>query len=376
MIKFNVPYTSRNQAEHFNELIKNKRYAGDGDFNKKVKDILFEKYNFQNTFLTTSCTSSILLCAMAIRFDKDDEIIIPSYTFASTPSPFLMQGAKIVFADSGNHYPNITLESIKKVVTKNTKAVMVVHYGGFNDEIEAIQEYCKTNNLILIEDAAQAINSYFNGKPLGSFGDFSVFSFHETKNINCGEGGLLVVNNNQYLDIVDQIYECGTNKSDFKKGIVSKYEWASIGLSFTLSEINCSFLYPQLLEIDKVTEKRKGIWNNYYNELKSLESKRLISLPNINLQNSNAHTFYIVLNNRAAVNKLSEFMSENGIQCTTHYQPLHSSKFGAKNISSKTKMTNADNFGAHLFRLPLHYNLTNTELEKITSLIHLFFENR
>ena len=376
MIKFNVPYTSKNQAEHFNELIKNQRYAGDGDFNKKVKDILFEKYNFQNTFLTTSCTSSILLCAMAIRFEKDDEIIIPSYTFASTPSPFLMQGAKIVFADSGNHYPNITVESIKKVVTKNTKAVMVVHYGGFNDEIFAIQEYCKTNNLILIEDAAQAINSYFNGKPLGSFGDFSVFSFHETKNINCGEGGLLVVNNNQYLDIVDQIYECGTNKSDFKKGIVSKYEWASIGLSFTLSEINCSFLYPQLLEIDKVTEKRKVIWNNYYNELKSLESKGLISLPNIDLKNSNAHTFYICLDDNNSLKKLSEFLLQNKVYSTTHYQPLHSSIYGKQHVPTGIKMNNADKFGNCLLRLPLHYNISKSDIENVTTLIHQFFENR
>ena len=376
MIKFNVPYTSKNQVQHFNELIKNKRYAGDGDFNKKVKSILFEKYNFQNTFLTTSCTSSILLCAMAIKFEKGDEIIIPSYTFASTPSPFIMQGAKIIFADSGNLHPNITLESIKNVVTKNTKAVMVVHYGGFNNEIESIQEYCKTNNLILIEDAAQAINAFFNNKPLGSFGDFSVFSFHETKNINCGEGGLLVVNNKQYLDVVDQIYECGTNKSDFKKGLVEKYEWASIGLSFTLSEINCSFLHSQLLEVDKVTEKRKEIWNYYYNELESLKNKGLICLPNIDLQNSNAHTFYICLNDNYSLEQLSELLLKNKIYSTTHYQPLHSSIYGKQHIYSGIKMTNADKFGNCLLRLPLHYNLSNTDIKNVTSIIHQFFENK
>lgn len=376
MIKFNVPYTSKKQARYFDELIENKRYAGDGNFNQKVKDLLFNKYQFKNTFLTTSCTSSILMCAMAIDFSDGDEIIIPSYTFPSTPSPFIMHGAKIVFADCGNKYPNITLESIKNVVTKNTKAIMVVHYGGFNDEIEAIQAYCKANNIILIEDAAQAINSYCKNKSLGSFGDFSVFSFHETKNINCGEGGLLVVNNEKYLAKIDEIYECGTNKSAFKKGVVERYEWVSIGLSFTLSEINCAFLYSQLLDVDLVIEKRKEVWSFYYNNLKELEDKNLFTLPTIDIHSSNAHTFYIVLNNTVEVNELSEFMHENDVQCSTHYQPLHSSKFGAKNISSKTEMTNANNFGACLLRLPLHYNLTNIELEKITSLIHLFFENR
>ena len=368
MIKFNVPYHSKNQQESFKQLIENKQYANGGSFNVKLKDLFKEKYKFNNTYLTTSCTSAIQLCAMAIDLKQGDEIIIPSFTFPSTPTPFLMQGCKIVFADCNPNYPNIGLDEIKKLTTTKTKAVIIVHYGGFHNEIDKIADYCKENNIILIEDAAQAINSYHKDKPLGSFGDFSVFSFHETKNINCGEGGMLVVNNIHFLPQLETLYQYGTNRSDFIKGKVKNYEWVSLGLSFGLSEINSSFLFAQLQEIEKVTAHRKLLWDTYYKDL-----KEFAKIAPHEAANGNAHTFYITLANETTKIALQKHLTHKNIQAVSHYFPLHLSKFGSS-LSQNKNLANSEIYGKCLLRLPLHHYLKVDDIKTITQAIKDFFE--
>lgn len=368
MIKFNIPYHSKNQQESFNQLIQNKQYANGGFFSDKLTEFFKEKYNFKKTYLTTSCTAAIQLCSMAINFSNDDEVIIPSFTFPSTPTPFLIQGCKVVLADCNVDYPTIGLAEIEKLTTPKTKAIMVVHYGGYHNEIDKIANYCKKHNIILIEDAAQAINAYHNNQPLGSFGDFSVFSFHETKNINCGEGGMLVVNNEEYLPKLESLYQYGTNRSDFLQGKVDNYEWVSLGLSFALSELNCSFLYPQLLEIDKVTSHRKLLWNEYYSMLKNI-----VTLPPIKVENGNAHTFYILLKNEYVKNNLQAYLNNQGIQVVSHYYPLHLSKFGSSLTQNKT-LVNTEKFGNCILRLPLHNDLKIDEVTFISKTILAFFE--
>lgn len=368
MIKFNIPYHSKKQAESFTQLIENRKYANGGFFNKKLKELFKEKYNFKNTYLTTSCTSAIQLCSMAINFSYGDEIIIPSFTFPSTPTPFLMQGCKVIFADCNPDYPTIGLAEIEKLTTPKTKAIMVVHYGGYHNEIDKIASHCKKHNIILIEDAAQAINSYHNNQPLGSFGDFSVFSFHETKNINCGEGGMLVVNNGEYLPKLVTLYQYGTNRSDFLQGKVDSYEWVSLGLSFGLSEINCAFLHPQLIEIDEITNHRKLLWNEYYSKLKDI-----VNLTPFEIKNGNAHTFYISLESENVKNNLQTHLYNKGIQAVGHYHPLHLSKFGLSIIQNKT-LINSEKFGNCLLRLPLHNDLKVDDIAFISKTIIAFFE--
>ena len=375
MIKFNIPYTSSGQTDAFNELVYNKKYAGGGLFNDKIKQILKEKYGFSDVYLTTSCTAAIQLCSMAIEINEGDEIIIPSYTFSSTPTPFLISGFKIVFADCSEKYPNVSLQNIRDKITKNTKAVMIVHYGGYNNEITQIQKFCSDNNILLIEDAAQAIHSFHYDKPLGSFGDFSVFSFHETKNINCGEGGMLVVNNKKYIDKIEKIYQCGTNRTDFLDGKIKNYEWVARGLSFMLSEINCSFLYTQLTDIELVTENRKTLWETYYRELSVLVKSNAIVIPEIEKELFNFHTFFICLNNKQTLQNLISFMKENNVQCATHYYPLHESIYAKEHFYNKQSLVNTEYYGDCLLRLPLHFYLNEKDVINISTLIKSFFEN-
>ncbi len=375
MIKFNIPYSTSNQIDALTEVISSNKFSGGGQFGSRVKELLLKEYQFKNTYLTTSCTSAIQLCAMSLNLQPGDEVIMPSFTFPSTPTPFIQAGAQIVFADCGSEYPNTTLSSIKAVTTVNTKAIMVVHYGGYNAEIDLIANFCKQESIILIEDAAQAIDACHNEKPLGSFGDFSVFSFHETKNINCGEGGLLVVNSEDYIEQINQIFEYGTNRTDFLNGNINSYEWVGLGLSFVLSEINCAMLYSQLLMVKNVTKHRRLLWETYFTELNDLTKKHQLTLSAVQTQNSNFHTFYIALPNKKSTASFIAFMQQNNIQCTTHYFPLHESKYGLTNYKSNTQLTNASYFGSCLVRLPLHFNLTQNQVLTITSHVKEFFES-
>lgn len=372
MIPFNTPFASGEELQRISEAIADKKLSGNGHFTRQVTSFFKTNYEFENTFLTTSCTAAIQMIAIALQLKKGDEIIIPSYTFSSTPNPFLINGAKVIFADSEPNHPNISVESLLSKITPQTKAIMVVHYGGYACDIEKIQAICREKNIILIEDAAQCIDAYYKGKPLGSFGDFSVFSFHETKNIHCGEGGLLVVNKEDYIDTMHTIWNYGTNKKAFLSGEVDSYEWTGIGLSFCMSEINAAYLYAQLLKIKDVTQKRKELWETYYSILLPLARSGKIELPVIDGNESSYHTFYLIPKDRDSYLQLQKHLITNFILAVQHYYPLHESKF-AKEQGINYSLPQASKFGQRLLRLPLFYDLTKEQTNHICNKIFEFY---
>lgn len=374
MIPFNIPYKSGGELQNLEIVLKSSNFSGNGFFAEKVKKKLNELYGFEHVFLTSSCTAAIELCVLALNLQKGDEVIIPSYTFASTPTPFIRAQCDIVFADCKPDYPNLEIKSILSKITSNTKVIMTMHYGGASDDVEELSRICTEKGIVMIEDAAQAIDSVDETGALGSFGDFSVFSFHETKNITCGEGGILVVNNSKYLAKAEQVYQYGTNRNDFLNGTVNKYEWVSVGVSQMMSEISASFLYAQLGSIKEVTKRRKDIYNQYYTELKSIDNW-FVTIPNPPKGRSNYHTFFILVTSQKLLLELAAFMKTKKVSCVTHYTPLHSSDYA---ISHNLRMDNLENttyFGQHLLRLPLYFELSNFEINQVTSFIKEFFEN-
>ena len=374
MIPFNVPFASGSELESISMAIADQKLSGNGHFTKQCQQFFREHYGFDHSFLTTSCTAAIQMVSIALDLQAGDEIIIPSYTFSSTPNPFLIAGATVRFADSEPQHPNVSLESINALVTEKTKAIMVVHYGGTACDIKAIRSLCDQRGLLLIEDAAQCIDGYHNDKPLGSFGDFAVFSFHETKNIHCGEGGLLVINNSRYVDRCHTIWNYGTNKKAFLSGEVDSYEWTGIGLSFGLSELNAAYLYSQLQEVKTVTQHRKMLWKLYYDTLAPLAKAGKIRLPEGFSEESSYHTFYLCTLSRKQYQALQQQLLTNFILAVQHYYPLHESQF-AKEQQMTDQLPNAHYFGQNLLRLPLYHKLTQEDVAKICTLILDFFED-
>lgn len=373
MIKFNIPYVSNNEEEHIKEVISSKSFAGNNKYSK-LCEVLFEiKYGFNRCYLTPNCTSAIEMAALILNLKPTDEIIIPSYTFASCPNPFLIGGTKIVLADSEKNYPNVSTTHIEALITPNTKAIMVMHYGGVGCNMEKIKAICDDNKLFLIEDAAQCVNAFYNNKPLGSFGDIGVFSFHDTKNIHCGEGGMIVINNPELIKKAEIVRQYGTNRTDFINKKLPHYESVGLGLSLFQSEINAAFLYTQIQDIDLVCENRKKLWNHYYASLENLDSDSTFKLPQINsLSRSNFHTFFITVRNENDTNKLIDYLNKNEITAVKHFYPLHQSKFHSANYNSKD-FPNATNFNNTLIRLPLHHYLTIKEVDFIVEKINNYF---
>lgn len=380
-IPFNKPYVVGSEQYAIEKVITSRKLSGNGAFTKKVHQWFIKKYNFQKVLLTTSCTDALEMAALAIDIKKDDEIIIPSYTFVSTANAFALQGAKIVFADSRTDHPGIDEDRIEALITPKTKAIVVVHYAGVSVDFIKIQSIIKKYNLILIEDAAQAIDSFYydqegNKTALGSYGDFATFSFHETKNINCGEGGLLVVNNLTYSKIIETIWEKGTNRSSFFRGEIDKYGWVSKGSSFLPSEIIAAFLYEQLKNLEDIQQKRINIWESYYRGIEKIEQEFELDIkPRIpHYAHNNAHMFYLILRSNTERDALMEHLKSNGIHAVFHYQSLHKSSFAIKNKWDSGKLLNSDKYTDLLLRLPLFPELVDVEF--ILNQIKLFFENQ
>ena len=331
------------------------------------------RYGFKKTLLTTSCTDALEMSAILCDIQPGDEVIAPSYTFVSTVNAFVLRGARIVFADCEAMTPNIDATQIEALVTSRTKAIVPVHYAGLACDMDMIMDIAQRHGLFVVEDAAQAIDSFYKDRPLGSFGTFGTFSFHETKNIISGEGGMLTINDERFFERAEVIREKGTNRSAFFRGEIDKYGWVDIGSSFLPSEIIAAFLYAQLENIEFIQRKRYHLWSLYNELLKPLQTEGLIDLPFCppNASN-NAHIFYIVCRSIDDRLGLIEYLKKNGIMAVSHYLPLHLSVYYHDRHDGR-HLPNAVSFADCLLRLPLYFTLGDHDVSRIVNTIKAYF---
>ena len=375
-IPFNKPFLTGNELDYIRQAVDSGKISGDGIFTKKCHNFFEEKYGFKKCLLTTSCTDALEMCALLLNIVSGDEVIMPSYTFVSTANAFVLRGAKIVFADSGENNPNIDADRIEQLITAQTKCIVVVHYAGIACDMDAIMQIAEKYKLWVVEDAAQAIDSFYKGKPLGSIGHLAAFSFHETKNIQCGEGGMLVINDERFLQRAEIIREKGTNRSAFFRGEIDKYGWVDIGSSFLPSEISAGFLFSQLEHLDKIQMERKRIWNAYAVALRDLVNEGKIALPFISADSyNNAHMFYLTCKNLCERNQLIRYLKEKQILSVFHYISLHESVY-FKDKHDGRSLKNCDRYSEVLVRLPLFCGLTKQEQEFVIESILSFYAKR
>ena len=370
-IPFNKPFLSGKETLYIQQAVESGKISGDGAFTKKCHTFFESTFHFKKVLLTTSCTDALEMAAILINIKEGDEVIMPSFTFVSTANAFVLRGAKIIFADSRKDHPGIDEFAIEKLITPKTKAIVVVHYAGVACDMDIIMDLAKKHNLFVIEDAAQAIDSYYKNKPLGSIAHLSAFSFHETKNIISGEGGMLVINDEQFLERAEIIREKGTNRSKFFRGEVDKYNWVDVGSSYLPSDIIAAFLYAQLENLQKIQDKRKAIWNCYFENLSELKDK--IQLPFIpDFATNNAHMFYLVCKNIEQRDALIAHLKSNDIHSVFHFLSLHKSPFYADK-NDGTELPLSDYYTDGLMRLPFFYELEIEQVQAISKVILSFF---
>ena len=372
MIPFNKPYMTGDELNYISEAHANGKLAGDGPFTKYCHQFLEDCIGSKKVFLTHSCTGALEMAAILLDIQPGDEVIIPSYTFVSTANAFVLRGGVPVFVDIRKDTLNINEMLIEDAVTLRTKAIVPVHYAGVACEMDAIMDIAKRHALLVIEDAAQGIGASYKGRALGSIGDLSVLSFHETKNIISGEGGALAVNNEKFIDRAEVIREKGTDRSQFFRGEIDKYTWRDVGSSFLLGEIPAAFLLAQLEKSQYITDKRLLIWNRYHRAFKELDGIGKIRLPIVpNNCKHNAHIYYLLFNDSNNRDKFIENMKEKEINCMFHYAPLHLSDAGAKYGRSHGSRDITERHANSIVRLPLYVNLSK---EKQTKVINSVFE--
>ena len=368
MIPFNKPYCSGRELKYMEEVCHSTTMSGNGQFSKKCHAFFEEKYGFKKCLLATSGTDALEMCAMLCDLKPGDEVIVPSYTFVSTALAFLREGAKIVFADSDNKSPNMEAAQIEPLINERTKVIAVVHYAGVACDMDTIMTLAEKYNLLVVEDAAHCVDSYYKNRPLGGIGHLGAFSFHETKNISSGEGGLCIINDERFIRRAEIIWEKGTNRAEFYRGMVNKYGWVDTGSSLLPSEFNAAYLWAQLEQLDDIQGKRLHIWQKYYEGLngKVGDKVRLPYLPDY--ATNNAHMFYLLCPSLEYRTALMGYLKENGIQTTFHYLPLHSSTYYTDKHDGRI-LSNCDYYGDCLVRLPLFYELKDEEIDKIVKLI-------
>lgn len=372
-IPYNKPYLTGKETDYIREAVESGKISGDGVFTHKCHQFFEARYGFKKALLTTSCTDALEMAAILCNIRPGDEVIAPSYTFVSTVNAFVLRGAKIVFADSERLTPNIDAASIEQLITPRTKAIVPVHYAGLACEMDTILAVAKRHDLFVVEDAAQSIDSFYKDRPLGSLGHFGAFSFHETKNIISGEGGMLAINDERFVARAEIIREKGTNRSAYFRGEVNKYGWMDIGSSFLPSDIIAAFLYAQLENLDPIQSRRKQIWNRYLELLEPLKAKGLLELPVIppNATN-NAHIFYIVCKNLEQRTSLIEYLKNQGILAPFHYLTLHNSPYYHERHDGRV-LPNAERFSDCLVRMPMYYELSMNDIEYIARQLNNFF---
>jgi dTDP-4-amino-4,6-dideoxygalactose transaminase len=365
-IPFNKPYYAGKELSYIRQAIASGKISGDGMFTHKCNQFFRERFGFNKILLTTSCTDALEMSAILAGISPGDEVIMPSFTFPSTANAFVLRGAKIVFADSEKKHPNIDVNKIASLITKKTKAIVPVHYAGVACDMDKIMQLAAKHQLYVIEDAAQAVNSYYKKRPLGQIGHLAAFSFHETKNISSGEGGMLSINDDKHFLRAEIIREKGTNRSAFFRGEVAKYNWVDIGSSFLPSDIIAAVLYAQLEKLAEIQRKRLRIWKRYYKGLKPLADLGHFDLPIIpSYATNNAHLFYIVCRSFKERQALIDFLKKNGISAIFHYISLHTSDFYRKKHEGPS-LPNCDFFSRCLLRLPLYCDL---ELEAVDLIV-------
>ena len=373
-IPFNKPFFAGKEVQNIVNAAYYGHLSGNGPFTKMCHYFFEERWGFKKTYMTTSCTDAFEMAALLMGLKEGDEVIMPSFTFVSTTSPFILRGAKIVFADSRADHPNIDMDKVEELITDKSKVLVVMHYGGVAVNMDKAVALAKKHNLILVEDVAHAIDSYYHGKPLGTFGDFATFSFHETKNVSSGEGGLLALNNEKYINQADIAWEKGTNRTSFERGEVNQYEWVGLGASYTPSDMIAGMLYAQLENIEDIQHKRIQIWERYYDQLKVLEEKGMAAIPHIpEYATNNGHLFYLLLKDKKQRDSLIRFMDDNHIMTVFHYLALHKSPY-FKNKHDGRDLPNASRFADTIIRLPFFYELPLMIVDMIADKVKEFFE--
>jgi len=374
-IPFNKPYLTGKEAHYMYQAVYDGKISGNGEFTKKCQKYFEERYGFKKCLLTTSCTDALEMASILCDIKPGDEVIVPSYTFVSSALAFVRAGAKIVFADSCNNNPNIDVDEIEKLITINTKVIVPVHYAGVACDMDKIMEIANRHGIFVVEDAAQAIDSYYvspkNGenRALGSIGHLGCFSFHETKNIISGEGGMLTINDERFIRRAEIIWEKGTNRAEFFRGEVNKYGWVDIGSSFLPSEVIAAFLWAQIEHLDIIQKKRRKLWNRYYEHLSKNAAKGDFQLPNIpGFATNNAHMFYLVCNSLEERSVLINRFKANNIGAVFHYLSLHSSPYYIDKHDGR-ELPNCDKFADCLVRLPMFYELSDEMIDEICEYI-------
>lgn len=377
-IPFNKPCLTGKEAHYMYQAVYTGKLSGNGYFTKKCQQYFMDRYGFKKCLLTTSGTDALEMCAMLCDLKPGDEVIVPSYTFVSTALAFLREGATVVFADSMESNPNLDAERLESLITPNTKVIAPVHYAGVACDMDAIMAVAEKHNLIVVEDAAQAVDSFYKGKALGGVGNLGAFSFHETKNITAGgEGGLLVINDERFIRRSEILWEKGTNRAEFFRGAVNKYGWVDMGSSFLPAEINAAFLWAQLENLDEIQSKRKKLWEQYFAGLQSLVSKGLIRLPLIpGYATNNGHMFYIVCRNLEERSGLIKFLKEHDVIAPFHYLSLHKSEWYINNCELRPELPWSDMYTDCLVRLPMFYELELEQVDSIVELIELYFHSK
>ncbi len=375
-IPFNKPYCNGEEIKYIQSAMDFGQLSGNGIFTKKNQAFFEERYGYKKTFLTTSCTHAFEMAVILMNLQPGDEVIMPSFTFVSTTNPFILRGAKLVFADTLANHPNIDLDEAEKLITPKTKVLVVMHYGGVAVDMDKAVTLAKKYNLILLEDVAHAIEAKYKGKPLGCFGHFAAFSFHETKNISCGEGGLLVINDEQYIKRAEIVWEKGTNRSAFERGEVAKYEWVDVGASFVPSEMIAAFLYGQLNVIDDIQQRRISLWERYLKNLTPLADKGYLVIdPLPEYATNNGHLFYFTVKNKELRNQLLQYLNDHYVHAVFHYLPLHLSPYYADKHDGRP-LPNTQKYTDRLIRLPMFYELTFEAVDFICKKVGHFFEPR
>lgn len=374
MIDFNVPPFVGKEFDYMKEAVSNHKICGDGPFTKKCDEWIKARFGTKQALLTTSGSTALDMAALLCDLKPGDEVILPSFTFSSTANSFVLAGATLVFVDIRPDTMNIDETKIEAAITDRTRVICPVHYAGVACEMDTIMDIAKKYNLMVVEDAAQAVMSQYKGRALGTIGDFGCFSFHETKNYSMGEGGAILINNEKYIEKAEILREKGTNRSQFYRGQVAKYNWVDFGDSYLQSDLNAAYLWAQLEMADEINENRLATWNTYYKAFHCLESSGIITLPNIpDGCTHNAHMFYIKTKDLETRQKYIKFMKENDILCVFHYVPLHSApagiKFGRFNGDDEYTTSDSD----RLVRLPMYYNMDKKDLKKVIDKTKEFF---